>query len=147
MIRLEVRVVVVIADAKREVDNLMRDGAGALALAHARKAPLHLAGLPTGPRLVARDHPARFGFIGIAPCLGNIIPGLELHLAELLPYAGFVVARVDAQDDIVGILDVAGVCAPQGVDVGLQAAIGGEAAWNAVLLSPLVEPVLEEILG
>src|SRR6185369_7854699 len=136
-----VGIIVVVAHLEGEVNDLMGDGAGTLALAHTGESPLHLAGLPTGPGRVAGDDPSGFGGVRVAPLGWNVFAGLELHLTELLPDAGFVIARVDADDDIVFGFDVARACAPQGIGIRFKTAVGGEAIGNAVFLAPLVEAV------
>ena len=126
----------------------MGDGPGAFALANGRQAPLLRAGSPTGPGLIAGDHPARTGGIGAAPFGGDVLFGLKLHFAEFLPDAGFVVAGVNADDDVVlGFDPGAGIGGPEGVGIGLDSAVGGGAGGRGAVLVVLVEAVLVEVLG
>ena len=127
---------------------LMGDGARVLALAHRGQAPLLRAGQPARPLDVARRDPARLVRVGIAPLRRDVVLGVELHLAELLPDAGLVVARVEAQDGVEALADVlADRGRPDGVAIPLHAAFGLDAVGRVAVLAVFVEAVVPDGLG
>ena len=125
---------------------LVGDGSRVLPLTHRRQAPLLSPGQPTRPLHVPGWNPPWHIGVGIAPFRGDVLWGVELHLPELLPNSGLIVARVNPQDGVVfppQVPDVlTDVGCPNGVTIRLHATAGLASVRRGLILTILVEAVL-----